>query len=101
MTICMFSCSHRFKGDLVPLLLVDGVEVAALVVGRGQLHALAGELRVEVSRVDVAHNLRLERGRDSLLLQVRPIYTLEEWMCLHHPEIHYTLLLYFIIFSHS
>ena len=44
----MFSCSHRFKGDLVPLLLVDGVEVAALVVRRGQLHALTGELGVKV-----------------------------------------------------
>ena len=55
---------------LVKILLPDGVHEAAPGVWRGQLHALPGELLVEVPGVRLADHLGLEGRSDPLLLQV-------------------------------
>ena len=54
-------------------------------VGRGELHALTGELRVEVSGVGVAHHLGLEGRRDALLVQLRPVNRVEKGVSFDSP----------------
>ena len=68
----MITDAHPWEVRLLVLeiLLSDGVHQAAPRVWRGELHALPGELGVEVPGVRLADHLRLEGRSYSLLLQV-------------------------------